>query len=532
MALALLGLFASLYLLWVYTSPSRPIVCLGTGCDAVRASAYSSLFGIPIPVYGVIAYTALALLIFAETLVVAPLSRYIRLLVALGSGVGFLFSLYLSYLEKFVIHAWCAWCVTSAIIVTLLAGLSWFTLGRPEPDPEPAQALAETRNQFELFVAALVIGAPFFYFLTLHGELPPAPQASAETLAERLVRPDSHAMGNPQSPLTVVEFADFECPVCGRTEPAVQEIRRKYGDRVRFVFRQFPLTKIHRDAQKAAEASECAAEQGKFWEAEEKLYAGQSDLSEPALERIAGALALDQARFHQCLATGAMTARVTRDAADARALGLRGTPTFFIGRQMIESPLDYAKFSQLLDQELGSLGTTTTGATTMASTTTKSQPIKPPRRSGSPAADPHASAPLLSGSNSIFSQFQGAGPGCSEEEALKQQAPMIRTDEARKLVGDKAGVQFVDVRAAKDFQGGRIPGAMNLPIDDLAQRWESIPKARTVVFYESGTSPGDVCASSRAAARVLLEHGFALDRVKVFQDGFAGWQKEGLPVER
>ena len=137
LALSLLGLFDSLYLLWVYTSPSRPIVCLGSGCDAVRASSYAHLFGLPLPVFGVASYTILAMLIFAEPLVSSRLGRAIQYALAGISCAGFLFSIYLTSLEAFVIHAWCPWCVVSALVITGIFVLSLLELRRPLAPTDP-----------------------------------------------------------------------------------------------------------------------------------------------------------------------------------------------------------------------------------------------------------------------------------------------------------------------------------------------------------------------------------------------------------
>src|SRR6516225_6766108 len=114
LALSLLGLFDSTYLWWVYTSPSRPLVCFGGGgCDAVRASAYTQLWGYPLPIFGVVMYSVLVLLAFSDPLTPAGWASAKRCLVATISGGGVLFSAYLSGLEGLVIHAWCAWCVVS-----------------------------------------------------------------------------------------------------------------------------------------------------------------------------------------------------------------------------------------------------------------------------------------------------------------------------------------------------------------------------------------------------------------------------------
>jgi len=541
LTLSLLGLFDSLYLLWVYTSPSRPMVCIGTGCDVVRASAYSYVWGIPLPAFGVLMYVALGLLIFAEPLLPAEVALPTRYLVAGISGAGFLVSLYLTYLAEFIIHAWCAWCVASALVVTSIFALAVVDLARPAPHPEPAGVLARVRTQLGICVAALVVGAPGFYFLSRHGALPPVQPASPTALLERLVRPDSHTTGNPQGLVTVVEFGDFECSICGTAEEAAREIRAKYGSQIRFVFRQFPLTLIHPQAEKAAEAAECAAEQGRFWEAVEKLYAKQDDLSEGALKRYAAELGLDQSRFDSCLASGSPVARIRRDMDDGRALGVRATPTFFIGQKMLEGVLPVAQFSQLLDEALAAPGLRPTIATTKEpAVNTSPSPRKEPataRTKAEPASNVPSSLSASTGvlgssSGGFFSKFQTSATACSEEEAAKQQPTLIGTNEVRQLFESSARLLFVDVRPSKDFSDGRIPGAINLPVDKLEQQWSTLPKDRTIVLYESGRSPGDVCAASRAAGRLLLAHGFPPEQVKVYQDGLAGWEKAGLQVER
>ncbi len=536
LALSLLGLFDSAYLWWVYTSPSRPLVCLGTGCDVVRASSYANLWGLPLPAYGVATYAVLALLIFAEALAGDRLKRGIRLAVAAISCVGFLTSFYLTGIEAFVLHAWCAWCVFSALTITFIFILALLELVRPAPQPDAASALATMRTHFVVFAIAVVIVIPAFLYLSRHGELSPARPVSPEALSDHLVRPDSHVAGSPKAPVTVVEFGDFQCPACGRTEPAAREIREKYGNQIRFVFRHFPFESMHPQAEKAAEASECAAEQGKFWEALEKFYQGQGDLSEPALKRYAAELGLDQGRFSQCLSSGKMAARLRRDVDDAHALGVRATPTFFVGRQRIERALDFGQFAQLIDHELASRGVavaTFDAPMVGAHDSAPEHPAKPWSAGAKPAEDPSPTPGLLSNNGSgIFSQFQTSATACREDEAKQQQPTLIRTPEARQIFEGGLKAQFVDVRSTREFGSGRIPGAINLPVDEIERRWSSLPKNRTLVLYESGQSPGDVCASSRAAGRVLLAHGFRAERVKVYRDGLAGWKETGLPVER
>src|SRR5215472_16572096 len=121
LGLTLAGLFDALYLLWVYSSPSRPLVCTGIGCDVVRASRYAHLAGRPLPLYGVLMYAVLLLLVLTQGWLVSPGERRLaQLATAFVSGGGFVFSVYLTGLEAFVIHAYCAWCLCSAAIVTLI----------------------------------------------------------------------------------------------------------------------------------------------------------------------------------------------------------------------------------------------------------------------------------------------------------------------------------------------------------------------------------------------------------------------------
>lgn len=357
--LSLLGLFDSLYLLWVYTSPFRPLACVGNGCDAVRASAYARMGGLPVPLYGVVAYSALALLIFADAFASPAVARRMNQAVAAISGAGFLFSIYLSYLEAFVVRAWCFWCIVSALAISLLFVLALVDLSRPIPPAEPGPVVVRVGRQAGVALLALVVGIPAFYFLSRQRELPPARPPSAQTLRERLVRQDSHVTGNPQAEVTIVEFADFQCPACGQEEQVTEEVRARYGTQIRFIFRQFPLIHAHPWSEKAAEASECAAEQGKFWEAVRKFYTWQDDLRETALKNYAAQLGLDTNRFAECLESGSQAERVHRDWEDGVALGVRATPTFFVDSKMLIGFLPVERFAQLVDQELAARSLTT-----------------------------------------------------------------------------------------------------------------------------------------------------------------------------
>ena len=544
--LALLGLFDSLYLLYEYTSPSRPMLCFTGGCDAVRASAFSHLWGVPMPVFGVAGYLVISLLIVGESLTLAPMAMEIRYALAGATGFGFLYSIFLEYLQGFVIHAFCTWCVTSGLVMTALCGLAIYNVLRPAPEDLPAKH-AELQRYFVVSVAAVLVGVPAFYYLATRGEVqPPPPPPATGTSADRLVRPDSHVTGNPNAAVTVVEFGDFECPICGSEEPVVRQIRAKYANQIRFVFRQFPLTHIHPFSEKMAEASECAAEQGKFWEMMDKIYSRQTDLTMEGLVRDAAEVGLDQNSFNQCMASGAVVARVKRDHDDGVALGVAGTPTFFIGSRAIPDVPDFDELSKAIDQDLlaagGSLPANSVPPASAASSAAPPAPVV--KSTATPAAAPNgsasapASAPasgssfgsLLGPPGGALSSFQG-GQGCSEAEAAMKQPTLINTSQLRQILAGNSKSLFVDVRPAKEYAADKIPGAINIPAEKMRQQWDTLPKDRIIIFYESGKA-GDICAAGRAAGRELLTHGFPFDHVKVYQDGLAGWEKSGLEATK
>ncbi|MGH9343107.1 MAG: thioredoxin domain-containing protein [Terriglobia bacterium] len=537
--LSLFGLFDSIYLWWVYTSPSHPLVCFGTGCDVARASTYSHLFGLPLPLYGAVMYGVLALLAVAESLGGRALNTPVRYAVLIISGAGFVASLGLSGVEAFVLHAWCAWCVASAITVTLILLLAIYGVLKPPQPLEAPSALATVRAQFVLFIIALIAGSAAFIHLSHSGEMAPPKPATAAVLEQHLVRADSHATGNLQSPVTVVEFGDFECPICGLAQKSVTQMLDQYGLKIRFVFRQFPLASVHPQAEKAAEASECAAAQGKFWEAEKLLYQKQADLSVTALNHYAGDLGLNTAQFDSCLTSGEMASRVQQDIADGKALGVVGTPTFFVGHQEIYGPPNYAQLSSMLNEQLAQAGAA--GPTPAAPVSSQSTAANGVGKAASVPAPASAAASNNGGLGSVnpfgggASVLGGGSPlACSPEEAKLAQPTLIHTAEAKKLFDGDPKAVFVDVRDAKEYAAGHIPGAVSIPLEDITQKWTMLPKDKVLVFYESGArggSPGDVCAFSRAAARVVLSRGFDNARVKVYQDGLKGWKEADLPVD-
>ena len=147
-----------------------------------------------------------------------------------------------------------------------------------------------------------------------------------------------HIQGPATAPVTLVEYGDYECPYCGAAYPIVKEIQRRLGDRLRFVFRNFPITTAHPHAEHAAEAAEAAAAQGKFWEMHDYLYEHQKALVDRKLEEYAGAVGLDVERFDREMTAQAHTGRVREDFMSGVRSGVNGTPSFFInGRRHDDS---------------------------------------------------------------------------------------------------------------------------------------------------------------------------------------------------
>lgn len=156
--------------------------------------------------------------------------------------------------------------------------------------------------------------------------------------------------GPKNAPVTIIEFSDYECPFCKRAEPAIAKIMQNYADKVRLVFRHFPLP-MHKNAQPAAEASACAAAQGKFWEYHAKVFES-SDLGTDRLKAIAGEVKLDKAKFDECVDKRQFKADVERDLADGSDAGVNGTPAFFINGRLLSGAQPYEKIKEVVDQEL------------------------------------------------------------------------------------------------------------------------------------------------------------------------------------
>lgn len=141
-----------------------------------------------------------------------------------------------------------------------------------------------------------------------------------------------HILGNKNAKVTLVEYSDFECPFCGRFYPTVKQAMQNFSGKIRLVYRHFPLTQIHPEAEPAAMASECADEQGKFWEFHDKLFENQTQLGSAYYSQVARDLGLNVTKFSDCLSTKKYLQKVQSQAATGDAAGVRGTPhTLVVG---------------------------------------------------------------------------------------------------------------------------------------------------------------------------------------------------------
>jgi len=162
------------------------------------------------------------------------------------------------------------------------------------------------------------------------------------------------SIGSKDATVTIVEFSDFQCPFCERFySQTFLQIKSEYIDtgKVRFVYRDFPLN-FHAQAEKTAEAAECANEQGKFWEYHDKIFQNQQSLSIENLKLWAKQIGLDTTKFDSCLDTGKYQSEVQKDQKDGISLGVSGTPAFFINGKALIGAQPFAAFKQLIDAEL------------------------------------------------------------------------------------------------------------------------------------------------------------------------------------
>lgn len=167
-----------------------------------------------------------------------------------------------------------------------------------------------------------------------------------------------HFLGSPTATVTVEEFADFQCPTCATIHTLMKQINSNYGDRIKFIYRNFPLTQIHANANNAAAAAEAAGRQGKFWDMQDKIFVNQKEWSnapnpQDIFEKYAATIGLDVEKFKSEYGSMSVRSRIMNDVARARALAVDSTPTIFInGKKVPFEQMTQQGLSAIIDNEL------------------------------------------------------------------------------------------------------------------------------------------------------------------------------------
>lgn len=174
---------------------------------------------------------------------------------------------------------------------------------------------------------------------------------AAPATERRKVEAVGPSMGDDKAPVVIVTFSDFQCPFCARARATAEKVLVAYPGRVRLIFRQFPLP-FHDKAFKAAEASLCAHDQGKFWALHDHMFEHQDALDVEALKQSARSVGLDGGAFDKCLDAGMHAGEVTASIAAGKLLGLEGTPAFFINGIELHGAQPFERFTEIIDAEL------------------------------------------------------------------------------------------------------------------------------------------------------------------------------------
>jgi protein-disulfide isomerase len=161
----------------------------------------------------------------------------------------------------------------------------------------------------------------------------------------------SPAQGPSNAPIELVEFSDFQCPYCERAFPTIKQVLSTYGNKVHFVYRNYPLPS-HPNARPAAEAAQCANEQGQFWAYHDRLFGDQSKLKDDDLKATAASLGMDAAKFNACFDSHKYKQRVDTDLQAGNEAGVNGTPAFFVNGRLLSGAQPFDEFKKVIDEEL------------------------------------------------------------------------------------------------------------------------------------------------------------------------------------
>lgn len=180
--------------------------------------------------------------------------------------------------------------------------------------------------------------------------VPTQPSAPVKPVDEK----NDYIRGAKNAKVTLIEYSDYQCPFCLRHESSIQQALKDYPNDVRVVYRNFPLTSIHPEAQKAAEAALCAGQQGKYWEMHDEIFkANEANLMSVAKwKEIAGTIKLDTNKFNDCLDNGKTAAQVAQSEQEGADAGVQGTPGTFVNGTLVEGAVPYATLKSMIDSKL------------------------------------------------------------------------------------------------------------------------------------------------------------------------------------
>jgi protein-disulfide isomerase/uncharacterized membrane protein len=340
-----LGSLASLYLARQHANPGGSICNIDEtfNCDLVNTSEYAEIGGIPIAVLGAafyIAVTAVAAMALSDE------EKYpnASVLVTLASIPAVVYGVFLAWASS-QIGAWCLFCISTYgfSLILLVSGV----LGARQGGGFGERIGSTLAGSKDRSMATLVLGGlgAFAVGMALWGGegTPAAEEADITELyskpeGEVRLNGDEPIYGKVDAPITVLEYADFECPHCGAVAPQVKALAQKYPNDVRLIFRNYPLDQacnanvgpMHPNSCHAARAAVCAQDQGRFWELNAKMFANQSHLAVGDILFMASELGIDPNALGECMNSEPAYGRVARDVLDGQTAGIHGTPSIFL----------------------------------------------------------------------------------------------------------------------------------------------------------------------------------------------------------
>jgi protein-disulfide isomerase/uncharacterized membrane protein len=334
-------------------------------CDVVLSSRYASLFGISVSAWAISFYVVMVALSVGAALVAHNRWRQRLATLTLVLAVwGLLFSVYMAGVAFVVLHTVCVLCSGLYLINIGLFAAAWRLRGGRQGSGRRQSSRRGEQDRLVMIgsavaVAALVLIASWEAFgrSAQSGDATDVARQRpdfyrwfmAQPLTQVSAPATDHSRGSKDAPVTIVEFSDFECGHCAAFHESLEDLLRRVGPSVHVVFRHFPLDsdcnpkvskRLHPAACLAAVASECAAEQGKFWQYHNLLFDNQQHLEREFLVAYARRLDLDVDRFTACLGSEPPRARVERDAKEGGQLGIDSTPTIFINGRTIKGALE------------------------------------------------------------------------------------------------------------------------------------------------------------------------------------------------